>query len=403
MGGGFAGVRLALALSSHTHMHAEVTLISQNEHFEYYPALYRVATGRSPLHASIRLDEIFQHKKHIHLVYDRIVGGDPTKNILQAESGATYAYDILVLALGSETMYFNIPGLAEHSVGFKSVNQSLQLKNHLHDLFHNHNALRAEDEKNNLRIVVGGGGPSGVELIAELALYTKELAKRHEVDYSHVSLILIEAGERILKQAPERSAKKALVRLEKLGVHVHVNEKIAKQDESAVYTNTMTIPTKTLIWTAGAQVNSLYRTIPGLQYEKNGKVSVDEKMRAKGFSNIYIAGDGAGTVYSGMAQTAIYDGTFIAHAIVHDVKGKQFKKVYSPKMVAHSIPVGKGWGIFDLGKIAFSGWPAWWLRRFIDLDFFLSILPVVRAVEIFFEGNKSCEQCVICKDDEEEN
>src|SRR3989338_2424821 len=110
VGGGFGGVRAALDLASKKIQGAKIILISDKPHFEYTPALYRVATGRSPLEVCIPLREIFSGKE-VEVVEDRIEAVDPLGLVLTGSSGSKYRFDYAVLALGSETAYFNIPGI----------------------------------------------------------------------------------------------------------------------------------------------------------------------------------------------------------------------------------------------------------------------------------------------------
>ncbi|MBI4004986.1 FAD-dependent oxidoreductase, partial [Candidatus Roizmanbacteria bacterium] len=127
VGGGFAGVRVALDLAKYKNSNSKIVLISDTSHFEYHPALYRVVTGRSPLEVCIPLQDIFQGK-NTEIVCDSITNVDISNHQLKGASGSTYHYDILILALGSETVYFNVPGLREYSFGFKSIQEALKLK-----------------------------------------------------------------------------------------------------------------------------------------------------------------------------------------------------------------------------------------------------------------------------------
>jgi len=132
LGGGFGGVRTALELSKQNLENVRITLISDKHHFEYTPALYMLATGRSPMEMCIPLGEIF-HTRKVEYIVDVITGGSLADKVIYAESGSRYQYDYLVIALGAKTSYFNIPGIAENSYTLKSVETSLRLKNHLHE------------------------------------------------------------------------------------------------------------------------------------------------------------------------------------------------------------------------------------------------------------------------------
>ncbi len=180
VGAGFGGLAAARALSRAGHKEATITLVSEKPHFEYYPALYRVVTGTSPLQVCIPISDVL-HGTSVEFVVDKIATIDPSQRMLRGTSGSMYVYDELILALGSETTYLNIPGLEKFSFGFKSITEALRLKRHLHELFVACTGVRERDTKKKLlHFVVVGGGSSGVELAGELAVYAKKLAKEHD-------------------------------------------------------------------------------------------------------------------------------------------------------------------------------------------------------------------------------
>ena len=154
--------------------------------------------------------------------------------------------------------------------------------------------------------------------------------------------------------------------------------------------------TKTVIWTAGVKPNSFYQKINGFQFDKNGRVLVDEHLQARGLENIFIIGDAASTLYAGMAQTAIADGQQAAKNIIHLIKNQPMKK-YRPRKPYHSIPVGPGWAATLLDSTAIYGYPGWLLRRAADLRYFLSILPLKKAILAFRSGKTLCESCEVCE------
>jgi NADH dehydrogenase len=136
VGGGFAGISLARKLSKRLPQDAKVVLISNKSYFEYYPALYRVVTGASPIEVCIPLDYMLD--KNIELVLDTVINVDLNRKEVTTVKGDVYSAEKIVLALGSETTYFSLPGVATLSLGFKSVKEALTLKNHLYSLFDGH-------------------------------------------------------------------------------------------------------------------------------------------------------------------------------------------------------------------------------------------------------------------------
>lgn len=392
IGGGFAGIGCALDLDKQNLPNTKIVLVSDKTHFEYHPALYKVVTGRSPLEVCIPLDEIFKDTD-VEVVEDKASKIILRENLVVGESNSKYFYDYLILALGSRTTFFGIEGLKENSFGFKSITEALKLKNHIHDSFENYK----KDSKNVVsHIVVVGGGTSGVELAGELAVYTKNVAKIHGVDEKYVKIDLIEAKSRLASQAPPDVSKLILKRLKSLGVNVMLNTKVLKKDLEKIYLENQEIETKTLIWTAGVKGNKLYRQTQGLDVNKLGKVEVDNNLHPRGFSNVYVAGDGAATKYSGAGQTAVLHSKFIAKDLTQKIDTKSRPEL-KEKVPVLAIPVGPGWAVVKIGGSRYFGKIGWLIRQAADLRYFMSILPLGKALTVFKEGRSLCETCKICE------
>jgi len=398
VGGGFGGIHTALDLAKRRLPNVKIVLISDKPHFEYHAALYRVVTGRSPLEVCIPLQEIFAGKD-IEVLQDTITEVNLKAKTLKGSSGSNYSFDFLILALGSETVYFNIPGLKELSFGFKSIREALRLKRHLHELFNISQETSLEKKVQTAHIIVVGGGASGVELAGEIAVYTKKLAKNHKLDPSLITIDLIEAAPCLLPALPEDISKKVEHRLRHLGVNIFLNRTVLKEDVEEVYLKDMEMKTKTVIWTAGVKPHHLYSQIGGLKFDQKGRVVVDEFLQPQGFENVFVIGDAAATPYTGMAQTAIRDGKHVAQVIKRKLRGKPLLG-YQPKAPFYAIPVGAGWAAVIIYGLRFYGRIGWWLRRLADLKFFLSILPPRKAILAFQSGKTLCESCPICQPDE---
>ena len=386
VGGGFGGVKCALDLARKKIPNAKIILISNRTYFEYTPALYRVVTGKSPMGAGLPLRDIFKNK-NVEVLIDTIVRVDLNGKTLEGISGSNYFFDFLVLALGSETTYFNIPGLKELSFGFKSINESLKLKKHLHNLFA---AVLP------IHIVIVGGGASGTELAGELAVYAKELAKNHNINSSLVNIDLIESASKLLPEFPEDFAEKVKDRLRSLGVNVLLNRTLLKEEIGGISLKDMEMETKTVIWTAGILANHLYSETEGFILDKNGRVAVDEFLQAKGWSDVFVIGDAADIPYSGMAQTAICGGRHAAEMIKNKIFGIKFFP-YRSKKPSYAIPVGPRWAAVLIGNFKIYGKIGWLLRRLADFHYFLSIFSSKKAISVFLSGRTLCETCAICE------
>lgn len=406
VGGGFAGVSCARTLAKKRLPNLNIQLISEKPHFEYHAALYRLVTGSSPLEVCIPLREIFSGKK-VEIIEDCAEALDREKKILIGRSGSRYQYDYLVLALGSETNFFNIPGLEKYSYGMKSIAEALRLKQHITEtlLSCKRDFTNTVEQICDAHFVVIGAGATGVEMAGQLIVYARAIAKEYGIDPSIVSVELIEGASKILPALPASFTDRVEHHLRGLGVNIFLNRTIEREECEQVFLKDMQLKARTVIWTAGVKANSVYEKF-SLSVDRRGKVEVDEHLRLKNDQNVFIAGDGAATTYSGWAQTAMYDGKYIAQIIARYAGMDRAKRVhgltnmqlpaYQPRPPINAIPVGPDWAGVLWGKHALYGKLGWWLRRLLDLRVFLAILPPRKAWRAFQSGESICESCSIC-------
>ena len=232
VGGGFAGIETIKTLQNFE-VSVDITLISKDAIFQYYPALYKLVTGALPIETSVPLRKIFPHDS-VAIHHGLFTGVDQGRQIVTVQTtdgrNEEYPYDYLVIALGSETNFFNIKGLPELSHSFKSVSAALKLKKHFCDLFAKAKDLTKEQLVSMLHVIIVGAGPSGVELAGDLRSYLTDLAHSYGVDPSFVTIDLIESNNRVLKALPEKVSIKAEARLRKMGVNIFVNRTLASQE-----------------------------------------------------------------------------------------------------------------------------------------------------------------------------
>lgn len=397
VGGGFGGVRAALDLSKRIAKNsAAITVLSDKHHFEYTPAHYKLAVGTSPLETCIPLADIFAGTG-VEYVVDEIAGASLAQKAVFGKSGARYQYDRVIFALGAETAYFGIPGVAEHAYQIKTVDAALRLKRHLHDLFFSHAGMTKGQLMAQFQFVVVGGGPAGVELAGMLRQYARSLARTHGIPEKLVTVDILQSAPRLLPSMNEAVSRLALMRLDELGINIILSKAVTRQDEHGVHLDDISLNAKTIVWTAGVKPNHLYGEIGGLSLDTRGRVLVDARMRANGYDDAYVIGDSASTPYAGTAQTAIYDGGYVARVIAADLRGTTAPE-YRPQQTPYVIPIGKHWAIFTYKNIALAGRIFWWLRELIDLRFFLSILPPGKALTAWRDGARLCESCPTCMD-----
>ena len=238
-----------------------------------------------------------------------------------------------------------------------------------------------------MHIVIIGAGETGTELAGELAVYTRELAKRSNIDPSLITIDLIDSGPRILKRLPRDISAKVQRRLRLLNVNLFLNRRVVKEEIRDIYLRDMVLKTLTVVWAAGVEPNGLYSRIEGLSLDKTRRVLVDRFLQPNGLTDIFVTGDGASTTYSGTAQSAISQGRYVAEVIIRRIYRRELIP-YTVKKPAHAIPVGSRWAAVTIGRLRFYGRVGWWLRQFANLRFFLSILPPRKAWATFTNKSK---------------
>lgn len=373
IGGGFAGVQVAKKLLKQ-HVGAVITLVSDKGYLTSYPSLYSLVTSGKQSEVAYPFSELFTEGS-LHIVKGVFTTFDQIQKkitIDQGQTQLTLPYDYLVLALGSEANYFNIPGLKERSLSFKSVDAALKLKSHFETIFTQAKNLDKESTVAKLNTLIIGGGPSGVELAGTLKSYLRCRAKMHGIDPSFVTINIIEAASRLLPAMSEKVSALAEKRLRLLGINIFTNRALQSEDISEVDIGDMEIKTSTVIWTAGTTINTLYTTLPGVTLTDKKRVVISDYLTLPNDDHIFIAGDAAATEYSGLAQTAIHNGNYIGKTIALMIKQKPLT-IYRPSRPLFVIPIGKQWGIFSYKNFITSGYFIGVLRTLIDWRYRFSI------------------------------
>lgn len=368
VGGGFGGVKTALELSKNKKMH--VTLISNREDFQYYPALYSTATGGSHLQSWVPLGVIFAGRDNVSIVIDTVTEVNKAERTITTASGRIHDYQTLVLALGSVTTYFGIPGLDEYAYGIKSHDEIERLKQHL---LRDFSKAHAADS----HFLIIGAGPTGVELASSLGTYLKKLKKQFKKPQARMSISIIEAAPRVLPRMSEKASEKVQQRLKKLGVHVELNKKVESATADNLVVNGRPIKSHTVIWTSGVANNPFFKANESqFKLAPNGRVLVDKHMRAD--KHVYVIGDNAVTPFGGLAQTALHDAIYVSKQILG--KSKQAYKAKQPPVV---VPIGENWAVFEYKWLRFGGWLGSLVRMAADFVGYSDILPFGQALGVW--------------------
>ena len=383
VGGGFAGIKTALLLAKDRDMH--VTLISDRDHFVYYPALYAVATGGAQRQSFVPLRDIFADTR-VRIIHDTITGYDPVRRIVSGHKD--YSYDRVVFALGVVTSYFGIKGLKDYSFGIKSSDEVTKFRCHLHDEL---TSTRQLDKQ----YVVVGAGPTGVELASSLAQYIDHIAHAHAIHHNRIRIALVEAAPRVLPRMSEAASRHVTARLKSIGVKVMTHETVEWQDDDEVFVSGRSIPTHTVVWTSGVTNHPFFeRHANHFRLSPNKRVIVDEHLMIN--QQTYVVGDNAFTPHAGLAQTALHDAHFVAQDILASHRGsvRSAYRSYQPPVV---IPVGRHWALLEWRLLRVRGMLGHAIRRCADLIGYRDILPLSLALSAWRAESSTEDECPICQ------
>lgn len=408
LGAGFGGLRTAILLAKAlrrarlTNRYA-LYLIDRNSYHTYTPTLYEVATTSKETANYIQLRDIVTFDvaslvsgfPEINFIHDAITALDLPNGDIHC-GGHEMKFDYLVLAMGSETNYFDIPGLHEHSLPLKSFMDAIVLRDRV---------LARYAEGGTLRIVIGGGGSTGVELAGELQGWFTELrAKIHLACAPTVTII--EGAPTILTGYASGIIAKAAARLSHLGVTVITSERITGVTSAEVTLQSgHTAPYDILIWTGGVRAAALMGSLP-LKRESKGRVEVAGEMQCfpqtgdlKLYETIYGIGDAVcffdpvtKKPVPLVARAALIQADIVASNIMRQILIAEKRRHsvallrYHPVEYPYIIPVGGKYAIAKIGPFIFSGFLAWILKGLIELSYLSSILPPGRTVITWLKG-----------------
>lgn len=392
VGGGFAGVAAGLTLSRNLPKDCSLTLVDRNPFHTFTPSLYEVASSEEPQrNIAIPFSEIFPKKIEIVKAEIETIDAQNRKIILKNKQEVDFNY--LIIALGSESAFYGISGLAEFSFPLKTVADAVRIKDEIHKLC-DQKALIGEK----VNIIVGGGGFAGTELAAEILCYDDLLSREHKVDRKLFDVFIIQGSDKLLKELDEHVSNIATGRLKKLGANfifgshikeVTQNELATDKDEKFKF--------DILIWTGGVKANSLL-VDSGLNLSKSGQVPVNEYLQVKDNPNIFVAGDIAEYIdpiskkpAPGVAQVAEEQGKIAGKNVVNLIENKSLKP-YKLRHFGYLIPLKGRYAVFTSGMLHIKGFLGWVIQQVIFLRYLLEILSFPKAFRRWNEFEKDLRQ-----------
>ncbi len=384
IGAGFGGLRAAKLLAKKY----RVTLIDRNPYHTYTPLLYEAATTFKETANYQQIKELVAYStedltefQSVNFIHSEVKQLDLINGDIHCANGVRLKFDNLVLALGSEVNYFDIPGLKENALTLKTFLDAVKIRD---------TVLNLLLEKPRLRVIVGGGGSTGVELAGELKVWLGD----------KLALTIVEAAPTVLAGFPEKVIKKVKQRLGKLNVSIITDEVIQKAEKNRVLLKSgKELEYDALIWTGGIKASHLAANLP-VRLEKRGRVEVAGRMEClpqspdlRLYGKVYAIGDlvcsydaKTGKPVPAVARVAIDQATIVAYNIDCDIQGNERHKEYRPWDYPYIIPVGGKYAIARIGKLVIAGFLGWILKGLVELKYLLSIFPFWRAVRVWLKG-----------------
>jgi NADH dehydrogenase len=395
LGGGFGGVYTALHLEKllMRQREVEICLVSRDNFLLFTPMLHEIAA--SDLEITNIVNPLRKLLRRCRVIVGEVNRIDLANRSVLISHGYQnqrheLAYDHLVLALGSLTNFFNLPGLTEFGLAMKSLPDAIQLRTRI---------IRGLEEANSefsfdirrylLTFVVAGGGFAGVETVAALNDFIREALKFYpNLRPEMVRVVLVHPGATILPELGESLGRYTQTVLAGRGVEILLNTRVTGMTENQVFlADKSPIHASTLVWTAGTVPNPLVSQLPSAK--ERGRVIVNQFLQLPGWPNVWAVGDCAsvpdfrkpGKFHPPTAQHAIREGQVVAHNIAAVLSGRSLKP-FSYKSIGLLASIGRRTGVARLLGLNFSGFFAWWLWRTI----YLSKLPGLdKKVRVAFE------------------
>jgi NADH dehydrogenase len=384
VGGGFAGLQAALALSR---MPVEVTLVDRRNFHLFQPLAYQVATGAlSAAEICYPLRRIFRRRRNVRVVMAEVVDVNLGARELRLRGGAsasavdTLPYDTLIVSGGSEYSYFGHDEWKQHAAELKSLEGALTLRGRILGAFE---AAELETDetrrREELTFVVVGAGPTGVEMAGQIAEIARDVRGDFRAyDPAQARILLVEAGDRVLATFPPRLSEKARRSLEQLGVSVKLSEPVTDVDATGVTVQrtdgaSERIPTRTIVWAAGVIASPLARLLAersGGEVDRAGRVEVLEDLSLPGHSEVLAIGDmvrmrradGTPLVFPGLAPVAMQQGRHAA-LVVRDRLAGRAPRPFHYRDKGNLATIGRARAVADIRGLRLSGFVAWvtWL------------------------------------------
>lgn len=396
LGGGFGGLAATQKLKSAP---VEVTLIDKRNFHLFQPLLYQVATGSlSPGEIAAPLRSVLSRQKNTRVLLGEAADLDPVAKRVILRDGATFDYDSLIVATGTQTSYYGNDSWRDWAPSLKSVEEATAIRHKILYAFERaERATTPEETRAWLTFIIVGAGATGMELAGALAEIAQETL-RH--DFRHINpqearIILMEGASRVLGAFPEDLSAKAERLVTRLGVEVIKGVMVTCIDATGVTfkrgDSNENLPAKTVLWAGGVTATPFGRMLAqrtSAESDRGGRIKVKGELTIPNFPDIFIIGDLAhapdekGSPLPGVAQVAMQGGAYAGKVIRARVEGKQPPPPFRYFNKGEMAVIGRAAAIANIFGVHVSGLLAWLMWLFIHLMY---IVEFQSRVQVFVQ------------------
>jgi NADH dehydrogenase len=376
LGGGFAGLDVVRAIgrSRAARGYWDTLLVDKENFFQFNPLLPAVAVGAVETRHIVYPFRAMARHRHVRFHKNKVTRIDLPGRRVHLHNDIVEPFDTLLLALGSVTNHYGVPGAAEHTRPFKTIVDAMTLRARVVELFEMaEQASTPEQRRRLLSFAIVGGGVTGVEVAAELIEMAREtlLPRYPSLRAPDISVAILEGGDRVVPTArPDHSAY-VLRFLKRRGVQVRLGTLVNRVEPKRIHlADGSTLDAFTIVWTAGVRPPDCVAELP-VRHERDGRVAVDEHLRAldpdgRPVEDVYVLGDCAasprrdGAFQPALSQTAVAMGTHVGQALVRRATGRP-PVPFRFEGAGYIISLGQHSSVLELFGIPLSGRIAWLL------------------------------------------
>ena len=384
LGGGFGGINVLKSIQNKfkKEPNVRISLVSQDNYFLYTPMLPQVSSGLiHPSDITIPIRTLCKQAEFYQATISSIDFEQKLVTITRTFDGKVHAldYDYLILALGSNTNFYDYKNIEEHAFVIKTVEDAISIHNQIiHMLESAAQTSDVEFKKKLMTFTVVGGGFAGVETMGEINQLVRDSVKNFypSIGEENISMNLVTSKEFILPELGPKLGKDASKYLRKAGVNIITNTLAVDAGEDFVQLdNDKKIPCMTLIWAAGIDIDPVVSSLK-CKHHKSGKIEVGKYLRLTDHENIFALGDCAliinpstGQAYPATAQNAIHQSTTVSNNLYSVITGKTKLREFSFESkgmmtaLGRKVAIAVVYGVQCRGALAWLIWRTYYLHK----------------------------------------